>query len=163
MSPPVDLAEFFGRLIAIERGGAGLFSRLAARLERFPELAALVRGLQADGQANLEMLARFRDSLPPAVLAGPCDASAMRQIERAAGLLEGDPVGRFADFEEAYQFIHEFENNEVVPLLRLLEGECRTDRIDCSPIMLIVEQRLARLDGLVSVAGDRELRRAMRL
>jgi hypothetical protein len=159
----VSLAEFFERLIAIELGSAEMFSRLAARLKRLPEVASRVRGFEEDERANLGLLERFRDSLPPVVLAGSCDAAVLRQLERAAGLLEGDPAARFLDFEEAYQFIHELENNEVVPLLRLLEGECRTERLDCSAIMLIVEQRLSRLDGLVKAAGDRELRRAMRL
>ena len=159
----VSLAEFFERLQAIEIGAAEMFSRLAARLGRFTELASRVRGLEQDERVNVGLLGRFRDSLPPAVLAGPCAAAVLRQLDRAAGLLEGDPVGRFADFEEAYQFIHEFEYNEVVPLLRLLEGECRTERLDCSAIMMIVEQHLVRLDAVAAAAGDRLQRRAIRL
>jgi hypothetical protein len=160
---PVSLAEFFERLLAIERVAIGMFGGLAARLDRLPELAALVRGLEQDKRTHLELLGRFRDSLPAAVLAGHCNAAAVRQLERVDALLEGDPVARFADFDEAYQFIHEVENNELVPLLRLLDGECRTESLDCSAIMLIVEQDLARLDGLADAAGDREHRRAIRL
>ena len=160
---PVSLAEFFERLLAIERVAIGMLGGLAARLDRLPELAALVRGLEQDKRSHLELLGRFRDSLPPAVLAGPCDEATVRQLDRVAGLLEGDPVAWFTDFEEAYQFIHELENNELVPLLRLLDRECRTERLDCSAIMMVVEQHLERLDGLADAAGDREHRRAIRL
>ena len=120
-------------------------------------------GSSRDEWTHLELLGRFRDALPAALLAGPCDAATVRQLDRVDGLLEGDPVARFTDFEEAYQFIHEFENNDLAPLLRLLDGECRTERLDCSSIMLIVEQHLARLDDLADSAGDREHRRAIRL
>jgi len=161
--PTVSRAVFFERLFEIERAAAGLFARLAARLERLPGLAAQVRGLEQDEWTHLELLGHFRDALPPALLAGPCDAAAVRQFDRVEGLLEGDPVERFTDFDEAYQFIHEFENHDLVPLLRLLDSECRTERLDCSSIMLIVEQHLARLDDLADSAGDREHRRAIRL
>lgn len=161
--PSASLADFFEHLFAVESGAADLLSRLAGRLERHPELAAQVRGLEDDERSHLELLKRFRDSLPPAVLAGSCDEAAVRQLGRVAGLLEGDPAVRFADFEEAYEFIQEFQNNELTPLLRLLERECRTESIDCSAVMLVVEQRLARLDGVADAAGARELRRAIRL
>jgi hypothetical protein len=163
VTPTANIAEFFERIFAIELGAAGLFARLAARLDRLPELAALVRGLEENERASLKLLRSFRDSLPPAVLEAPCAATVIRQLDRAAGLLEGDPASRFVDFEEAYEFIHEFENNEVLPLLRLLEGECRTERLDCSAINMVVEQSLSRLDSVAASAGDRALRRAMRL
>ena len=161
--PTVSRTEFFERLFAIERVAAGMFARLAVRLERLPGLAAQVRRLEQDEWTHLELLGNFRDTLPAALLAGPCDAAAVRQLDRVGGLLEGDPVERFADFDEAYQFIHEFENNDLVPLLRLLDSECRTERLDCSSIMLIVEQHLELLDNLADSAGDREHRRAIRL
>ena len=161
--PTINRAEFFERLFAVERAAAGMFARLAGRLERLPVLAGLVHGLEQDEWTHLEMLVHFRDALPAALLAGSCDAASVRQLDRVEGLLEGDPVARFADFDEAYQFIHEFENNDLVPLLHLLDGECRTERLDCSSIMLIVEQHLERLDSLADSAGDREHRRAIRL
>jgi hypothetical protein len=163
VTPAVSRAEFFERLFAIERAAAGMFARLAVRLERIPELAAQARGLEQGEWTHLELLGRFRDALPAALLAGPCDAASVRQLDRVDGLLEGDPVARFADFEEAYQFIHEFEYNDLVPLLRLLDSECRTERLDCSPIMLIVEQHLARMEKLADSAGNREHRRAIRI
>jgi hypothetical protein len=159
----LNRAEFFERLFAIERAAAGMFARLAVRLERLPGLAEQVRGLEQDEWTHLELLGRFRDALPAALLAGTCDADTVRQLDRVDGLLEGDPVERFTDFDEAYQFIHEFENNDLVPLLRLLDSECRTERLDCSSIMLIVEQHLGRLDNLADSAGDREHRQAIRL
>ena len=162
-TPTVSRAEFFERLFAIERAAAGMFARLAAKLEGLPGLAAQVRGLEQDEWAHLELLGHFRDALPPALLASPCDAASVRQLDRVDGLLEGDPVARFTDFDEAYQFIHEFENNDLVPLLRLLDSECRTERLDCSSIMLIVERHLERLDDLADSAGDRLQRRAIRL
>jgi hypothetical protein len=161
--PTLSRAELFERLFAVERAAAGMFARLAVRLERLPGLAAQVRGLEQDEWTHLKLLRHFRDSLSAELLASPCDAASVRQLDRVEGLLEGDPVARFTDFDEAYQFIHEFENNDLVPLLRLLDGECRTERLDCSSIMLIVEQHLARLDGLADSAGDREHRRAIRL
>ena len=162
-TPTVSRAEFFERLFAIERAATGMFARLAVRLERLPGLAEQVRGLEQDERTHLELLGHFRDALPAALLAGACDADTVRQLDRVDGLLEGDPVELFTDFDEAYQFIHEFENNDLVPLLRLLDSECRTERIDCSSIMLIVEQHLARLDDLADSAGDREHRRAILL
>jgi hypothetical protein len=159
----VSLEEFFGRVLSLERAVAGLFERLAERLKGHPELAALVRGLGEEERDNLEMVGRFRDSLPEGLRAAPSDEAAVRQLERSAGLLEDDPLGRFTDFEEAYQFVHEVENNQLLPLLRLLERECRTERIDCTPIMMIVEHHLARLDAVAAAAGDRARRRAIRL
>ena len=164
MAPPtLSRADLFERLFAVERAAAGMFARLAVRLERLPGLAAQVRGLERDEWIHLELLERFRDALPAALLAGPCDAASVRQLERVEVLLDGDPVARFADFDEAYQFVHEFENNDLVPLLRLLDGECRTERLDCTSIMLIVEQHLERLDSLADSAGDLPHRRAIRL
>ena len=159
----ISRAEFFERLFAIERAAAGMFARLAAKLGRIPVLASQVRGLEQGERTHLELLGHFRAALPPALLTGPCDAATVRQLDRVEGLLEGDPVARFTDFEEAYQFIHEFENNDLVPLLRLLDSECRTERLDCSSIMLIVEQHLELLDNLADSAGDRAHRRAIRL
>jgi len=159
----VSLGEFFGSVLSLERSVARLFDRLAERLEGHPELATLVRGLGEEERDNLEMVGRFRDSLPEGLRAAPSQEAAVRQLDRAAALLEDDPLGRFTDFEEAYQFIHEVENNQLLPLLRLLEGECRTERIDCTPIMLIIEHHLARLDAVAAAAGDRARRRAIRL
>jgi hypothetical protein len=157
------LTEFFERLLSVERTAADLFRRLAARLERHPSLAAQVRGIEADKREQLDLIVRFRDSLPPEVLARTCEADAVRQLERVSALLEEDPVPRFDDLDDAYEFIHEFEVHELAPLLRLLDRECRTERIDCSSLMLIVEQHLARLDAVVAAAGDRLQRRAIRL
>jgi hypothetical protein len=159
----ITLAELFERLFRIERAAADLFRLLAARLDHHPALAAQVRGIEADKRDQLELIERFRDSLPAEVLARSCEADAVRQLERVSALLEGDPVSRFTDLEEAYEFIHEFETHELAPLLRLLDRECRTERIDCTAIMLIVEQHLARLDAVVAAAGDRLQRRAIRL
>jgi hypothetical protein len=159
----ITLTEFFERLLRLERTAADLFQRLGARLGAHPALAAQVRGIEADKREQLELIVRFRDSLPPGVLARRCEQDAVRQLERVSLLLEDDPVPRFADLEEAYEFIHEFETHELAPLLRLLDRECRTERIDCTSLMLIVEQHLARLDALVAAAGDRLQRRAVRL
>ena len=159
----VSLGAFFDRVLSLERDAAGLFGRLAGRLEGHRELAALVRGLGEEERADFELVGRFRDSLPRDLLAGACDEAVVRQLERAAGLLEGDPLAVLTDFEEAYEFIHEFENNQLLPLLRLLDRECRTERLDCTPLMMVVEQHLARLDAVATAAGDRARRRAIRL
>ena len=159
----VSLGEFFGRFLELQRTVGELFDRLAGRLEGHAELAALIRGLGEEERHNLDMVRRFRDSLPASLLASPCDQAAVRQLDRAAVLLEDDPLSRFTDFEEAYEFIHELENNQLLPLLRLLDHECRTERIDCAPIMMIVEQHLARLDAVAAAAGDRPRRRAISL
>jgi len=159
----INLGEFFGRVLDLQRMVGELFDRLAGRLEGHPEIAALIRGLAEEERQNLDMVGRFRDSLSANLLAGLCDEVAVRQLDRAAVLLEDDPLGRFTDFEEAYDFIHELENNQLLPLLRLLDHECRTERLDCTPIMMIVEQHLTRLDAVAAAAGDRLRRRAIRL
>ena len=67
----ISRAEFFERLFAIERAAAGMFARLAAKLDRIPVLASQVRGLEQGEWTHLGLLGHFRDALPPALLTGP--------------------------------------------------------------------------------------------
>lgn len=159
----ISLREFFERVLELQRTIGELFDRLAQRLEGHAELAELVRGLAEEERRNRDLVRRFQETLPAALLGSSCDPAAVRQLDRAAVLLEDDPLSRFSDFEEAYEFIHELENNQLLPLLRLLDHECRTERIDCTPIMMIVEQHLVRLDAVAAAAGDRPRRRAIRI